>query len=138
MCLNKLEKYAPYAVVPLRVVVGLAFVFHGYGKLFGGIAGTAGFFASVGIPAAMFFAWVVALIEFFGGIALVLGLFTRYAAGLLSVVMLVAIFKVHLAKGFSGPGGYELPLVYLAGTLALFLRGAGVWSLERVLFKKEC
>ena len=94
------EKYKDYAVLSLRVVLGIIFIYHGYQKLFGGLAGTGQFFASLGIPLASFFAVIVALVEFFGGIALLIGFLTRWASVLLGIGMLVAFFLVHLKNGF--------------------------------------
>ena len=88
-------------------------------------------------PLPVFFAWLVALTEFFGGIFVLLGLLTRWAALGLSVVMLVAIFTVHLNNGFFNPMGVEFPLSLLGGTLALFLGGAGNLSVDNNLLKRK-
>jgi putative oxidoreductase len=144
--LNKIfGEYASWHLLFLRFGVGLIFLIHGLGKLFNvgpaasGISGLAGFFVSLGIPIAIFFAWVVALVEVFGGLFILLGLFTRYSAILLSVDMVVAILLVHLSKGFSiANGGYEFALLLLLGAITLFFSGAGKkWVLEKALFKKE-
>ena len=125
-----------YASLPLRIVLGIIFIVHGYMKLFGGIEGTTGFFTNIGIPLAGFFAYVVAIVEFFGGIALILGIFVKIASSLLAVDMVVAILVVHLSKGFLiSNGGYEFTLVLLGGLIALILLGAGELSLQKV-FKK--
>ena len=125
-----------YASLPLRIVLGIIFIVHGYMKLFGGIEGTTGFFTNIGIPLAGFFAYVVAIAEFFGGIALILGIFVKIASSLLAVDMVVAILVVHLSKGFLiSNGGYEFTLVLLGGLIALILLGAGELSLQKV-FKK--
>lgn len=115
------------AVLVLRLVVGLVFLVHGIQKL-GGMDQTIGFFQAIGIPAAVFFAWVVALVETLGGIALILGIGTHIASVLLAIVMLVAIFSVKLGKGFSG--GYEFDLVLLASLIGFILNGAGKISLD--------
>ena len=77
----------------LRIVAGLIFVMHGWGKLTGNpsIEMFTGMLGGMGIPMPMFFAWMVALTEFLGGLALILGIFVRPAAVLLSIVMLVAV-----------------------------------------------
>lgn len=143
MCLAKLLKgYEGWSTLSLRLVIAAIFLFHGSQKLFGafggpGIAGISGFFGNVGIPLPLAAAWLVALVEFFGGLAVLLGLFTRYAAVLLSCVMVVAILTVHLKSGFSGQGGFEFPLMVLAGTVSLLLSGPGKASLEKTLWKKE-
>ena len=75
--LKNLGKHSNYGTLILRVIVGLVFIVHGYLKL-AGLEGTGGFLSSLGVPAAGLFAIIVALVEFLGGIALVVGLFTRY------------------------------------------------------------
>lgn len=130
---------ASWGMVPLRVVVGVVFVGHGAQKLFVfGFAGTAGFMGSIGIPAPMLAAVIVTLVEFLGGIALVLGLFTRWAALLLAIDMLVAIFVVHVSKGFfTSPGGAEFPMTLLGANLTLVLAGAGPVSIDARLEGRE-
>jgi putative oxidoreductase len=122
---------AGWGMVPLRLVVGVAYVLHGGQKLFVfGFTGTAGFMASQGIPAPMAAAVLVSLVEFLGGAALVLGLFTRWAALLLAIDMVVAILVVHLRNGFFLPNGVEFPLVLLAANLALLVNGPGAGSMD--------
>ncbi|MBI4159456.1 DoxX family protein [Candidatus Woesearchaeota archaeon] len=131
MCLSKLDKYSTWAPLFLRLALGAVFIAHGADKLFGGIPGTAQFFAGLSIPLPGIAAWVVALVEFFGGIALVIGLFTRYAGLLLAVNMLVALFTAHLKDGVFT--NYELPMVLLAGAIALTLRGSGKLAIDNYL-----
>lgn len=115
----------------LRVALGAVFVVHGAMKVFGGMAGTAGFFASIGIPAPALMAWAVGLIELVGGVLLVLGLFTVPAAALLTVVMLGAVATVHWQNGFlASNGGWEFNFVLIGGLLALLLEGPGAWTLR--------
>lgn len=123
-------KWAEYAPLVLRVVIGIAFIMHGWQKVSGGLAGTTGFFASVGIPFAAFFAFVVTWLEFLGGIALVLGLATHWVSKLLAIDMLVAILVVHAKGGFFVPTGVELPLLLLAATISLMITGGGKYSLD--------
>lgn len=114
----------------LRIVAAVIFVYHGYGKLFGGtpgIEGFTGFLGSLGVPAAGMFAWIIALLEFFGGIALLLGVLVPYVAGLLAVEMLVAFF---LAGGASLPKG-DLELALFGIALALALGGGGAYALMK-------
>lgn len=122
------------ALAVLRVVVGLVFVAHGGQKLFVyGLDGVAGSFGQMGIPAAGLTGPLTALVEFFGGLALVAGLLTRLAGLGLAVTMLGAILLVHLAGGFFLPSGIEFALTLLAGSAALALAGAGRYSLDHVL-----
>ncbi|HLC41016.1 MAG TPA: DoxX family protein [Methylomirabilota bacterium] len=131
-----LEGMGGHALLVLRIVFGLFFMYHGAQKLFGafegsGMAGTIGFFGKVGITPAVFWAWVVALLEFFGGAALVLGLLTRIVAGLFVIEMLVAAFKVNLPNFNWVKGGAEVPLAFAAVCLALFLAGPGSASVDK-------
>lgn len=127
----------------LRVILGITFMMHGSQKLFGafgggGLEGTAKFMASLGLEPSYVMAVLAALGEFGGGLLLLLGLFTRFGAFLTGVVSLVAIFSVHISKGFfmSG-GGYEYALVLLAASLALLIDGAGKYSLDSGLSKAK-
>lgn len=118
--------YKKYATLVLRIALGIVFIAHGWGKVTG-IEGTAAFFGDVGIPLSSFFAYVVAAVEFGGGILVLLGLFTRVAAALIGIVMIVAIFTVKLSDGFLG--GYELDFTLLCVAIALMLLGNGPVSL---------
>ena len=122
-----------WGLLILRVVVGAIFISHGYAKLFTdmpGIENFTGMLAGMGVPAAGFFAWVVGLTEFLGGIALVLGIFVKPASYLLAFVMLVALSQV---KGFAIFGKGELDFALLGATLALAMTGPGKFSLARTL-----
>jgi len=111
----------------LRVAVGVVFIMHGAQKLFGafggpGLKGFSGMMTHLGLRPAMAWATAVALIEFVGGIFLVLGFMTRLSALLIGVVMAVAVLFVHLQDGFFG---FEFPLVLFAACLCLLLTGGG-------------
>lgn len=128
---------ARFAPVFLRIIVGVVGVVHGWPKM-----KTLGTFidkvAKMGIPAAPVFGTAAALAEFLGGIALILGLFTRYAAFSFACVMAVAVFKVHWKNGFlSSASGYEFPLVLLVAAVSLVLSGAGPISLDRMFGRKK-
>lgn len=122
----------------LRVIVGAVFMAHGAQKLFVfGLDGVSGGFAQMGIPFAAVAAPAVALGELLGGLALVSGLLTRVAAAGLSVIMLGALFSVHLAAGFFLPNGYEFVLTLFAVSATLAVTGPGRYSLDRILTRTE-
>jgi len=121
----------------LRVVIGVVFLMHGGQKFFMGFHNVGGFLGSVGIPVPQIAAIVLTLLEFFGGIALVFGLFTRWIALLLAIDMAVAIVTVHMKNGFFVPRGFEFPLTLLAANLCLTLSGAGAASVDRVIARKK-
>src|SRR5687767_7318707 len=129
------DQMTPWGMLVLRVVVGLTFFMHGQQKLFdNGIDGVEGFFASQGIPAPGLAAVVVTLVETVGGLALVLGLFTRVFALLLAIDNLVATLVVHAENGFfAGNNGIELTLLLLAANVALILAGPGALAVETLL-----
>src|SRR3989344_1433020 len=89
-------KYSDYASVVLRIALAAVLIYHGYGKLFGGLVGTTTFFSNVGIPAASIMAVVVAVVEFFGGIAILTGLFLRPAALLVAIQFTVIVLMKFL------------------------------------------
>jgi len=129
---------SPFAEPLVRVTAGLLLVPHGAQKLFGwfggyGIEATGQFFASkLGLPPSL--ALVAGLIEFFGGLALALGLGTRVVAALVAGMMAVAVLQVHLGAGFFWTsGGFEYPLFWGIVALAFVIRGGGRWSLDALI-----
>ena len=114
--------------------MGLVFVVHGAQKLFGfGLAGTAGFLGSLGIPLPTVAATALIAVELLGGLALLIGAGTRIVATLLAVDMLVALLTVHLRGGFFVPDGVEFVLTLFGACLTLAGLGAGPWSVDAVL-----
>ncbi len=127
---NSLEQYYDVAILFLRIGVGIIFVVAGWGKLMG-IEGTQGFFENVGIPAPVLMAWVVALIEFVGGLMVLLGLYIRIPSLLLACVMIGALLFVKIGGDWNP---MRIDITLLAMSLALFILGSGRISFEH-LFK---
>ncbi len=129
------QSIAGYSWLIVRVTTGALLIPHGYVKLFGGaMAGTAGFMDSLGLSPGVFWVWVIALLEFFGGIMLVVGLLTRPIAAMVLGFMAVAAFYVHWGNGFFwNAGGYEYPLMWGILALVVLARGGGEYSLDRKL-----
>ena len=130
-----LLSYSDWGLVALRVVAGMIFIVHGTPKLFGPQPGVKGFTAwlrSMDVPLAGLFGVVVPLLEFFGGIALILGFLTQAFALLLAVNMVVATLlkMTKMGKSFTSDGGWEFDLVLLAAMLALLFGGSGPYSLD--------
>ena len=124
----------------VRVTAGLLLMPHGAQKLFGwfggyGLTATGEFFSgSLGLEPGLLFAFLAGFVEFFGGLALVLGLLTRPAALGVAGLMAVAAFGVHLPNGFFWTeGGLEYPLMWGLLAIAIFLRGGDRFSLDRRL-----
>lgn len=121
----------------LRIMTGIVFTAHGYQKLFMfGIAGVTDGFTKMGVPMPTATAPLVAGLELFGGLALIIGLLTRLAAVGFAIDMLGAIVFVHLANGFFMPTGYEFALTLLASSVALALAGPGSFSVDEMIAKR--
>ncbi|MBL8444586.1 MAG: DoxX family protein, partial [Zoogloeaceae bacterium] len=122
--------------------VGIILAAHGAQKLFGwfggyGLEGTGQWMASIGLEPGYLMALLAGSAEFFGGLALILGLLTRPAAALSAFTMLIAIFSVHLGNGlFMSNNGYEFALSLLAITVALTIQGAGRLSIDNLLARR--
>jgi putative oxidoreductase len=136
--------WSQWAPLPLRLVIGYGFMEHGWTKLSRGPAGFARLLEQIGAPLPELTAWVSTFVELLGGLAIFLGAFVALVSVPLIIMMLVAMFTVHLRYGFSsintigltadgpqfGPPGYEVNLLYIAGLLALILAGAGALSVD--------
>ena len=141
----------PWAPLPLRLVIGYGFIAHGWAKLSRGPEGFASLLDQIGAPLPELTAWVSTLVEILGGLAILAGTFVALVSVPLIVMMLVAMFTVHLRYGFSaintigltaagpqfGPPGYEVNLLYIAGLLALILGGPGPLSIDRLLARES-
>jgi putative oxidoreductase len=126
------NKSAPYGALLLRVSMGVLFILHGlYLKaLVFGMAGAGKYFVSLGLPG--WFAWVVMLYETIGGLALILGVCTRWVAVFLGVHLLFAAYLGHAANGWtftSKGGGYEYPVFWAIACFTLALLGSGANAL---------
>jgi putative oxidoreductase len=130
---------ASFGLLLLRIVIGLLVAGHGAQKLFGwfggqGFGNTVAWLKSQRFKPAWLWALFATLGEFGGGLLLALGLLTPLAAIVIFAAMLMAIIKVHWAKGFwNAKGGYEFPLVLLFAALALGLTGPGSYAIDTLI-----
>lgn len=130
---------AGFGPLMLRVPVGIILAAHGSQKLFGwfggyGLEGMGKYMESIGLQPGVLMAGLAGSAEFFGGLALVLGLLTRPAAALVGFTMAVALVKVHLEHGlFLSKGGYEYALALLAVAVSLLVSGGGSASVDAKL-----
>jgi putative oxidoreductase len=130
-----LEKLKPLALLLLRFALGAIFVYHGYPKLFTHTRESMQGFVRMGFPG--YFAYISGVLEFFGGLILEVGLFTRIAALLLAGEMGVALWRVHGL--FSAPQdmhSYEFPLIVAAACFTLGILGAGLISFDHLIFRE--
>lgn len=142
--------WGEWVPVPLRLIIGFGFMAHGWAKLSRGPSGFAKLLAQIGAPLPEATAWASTFVELLGGLAVFVGAFVEVVSIPLIVMMLVAMFAVHLKYGFSsvntigltadgpkfGPPGYEVNLLYIAGLISLILGGAGRLSVDRLLSQK--
>lgn len=128
---TNLDKYYDWAPLLLRIGVGVVFIITGWGKLTG-IEGTQGFFGQLGIPLPGLMAWVVALVEFFGGLMVLLGAYVRVPALLLAFIMVVALFTTKLGGEFSAA---RLDLMLLLMNVSIAILGSGKYSVDSYMNK---
>jgi putative oxidoreductase len=126
--LRYLDRLQPVALLALRLVLGAIMIGHGYSKVFGGLSHHVRAVSSLGLPG--WLAYPSAAAEFFGGIALVVGLLTRLASLAILINLAVAIGKVHWKNGFLSANGYQFPLACAAMAFALIFFGAGPIALD--------
>jgi putative oxidoreductase len=140
--IGKLGQWGP---VLLRLIIGYGFMMHGYAKLARGPETFAVVLDTLGVPLPHLMAWLTTLVELIGGLAVLVGAFVPLAALPMAIVLLTALFTVHLRYGFFsvklvevsptgikfGTVGYELVLLYLAGLATLVLGGPGAFSVDR-------
>ena len=133
------ERWRPWAPVPIRIIIGVGFMNHGWAKWSRGPAAFAELLKQARVPLPVANAWLVTLLEIFGGLAILIGAFVAVVSIPLIVSMLGAMFTVNIHYGFSaiktigltpegpqfGPPGYEINLLYIAGLVALILAAAG-------------
>jgi putative oxidoreductase len=133
-CVRYLDRLQPLALLFMRLALGAIMIAHGYHKVFGGLHHHAQMVSSLGLPA--WLAYVSAFTEFFGGLLILVGFFTRVASLAVCVNLVVAIWKVHLHNGLVGSPerpGYEFPLAAAALAFALIFFGGGPIAVDHVL-----
>jgi putative oxidoreductase len=149
--LRNRDFWGQWVPLPLRLIIGFGFMAHGWAKLSRGPSGFAKLLAQIAAPLPEATAWLSTFMEILGGLAIFVGAFVEVVSVPLIVMMLVAMFTVHLKYGFSsvytiglteegprfGPPGYEVNLLYIAGLVSLILGGAGALSIDRLLSRNE-
>ena len=130
-----------WGLLGLRLVTGVIFIAHGLPKFGfmggGGLEGTAAWLGGMGVPLPMLNAVLVASSETVGGVMLIVGFMTRFAAATQVIAMLVAIFMVHWSNGFTANGGYQWALLMAAAAFALMMDGAGRYSVDRMMSRNN-
>ena len=140
-----------WALLPLRVVVGVGFLAHGMAKLHRGPEKFAKLLQLIGAPSPLATAWFVTALEVLGGIAIIIGAFVLLASIPLFISMVVAMLTIHVHYGFSavntigltatgpvfGPPGYEINLLYMCALAALALVGPGALSVDQWLRSRD-
>lgn len=137
--LSGLGRAASAAPVIARIITGVVLAYHGYQKLLGGASAFAGgMLEPLGIPAPTIVAYLQIFAELAGGIALIIGLLSRFSALVNAVILVLAIFLVKLDIGLIAPGGAPLPgaeldLGLLAGLFTVMLLGPGKPSVDHAI-----
>src|SRR5215472_6446659 len=145
------ERWRRWVPIPIRIILGVGFMVHGWAKWNRGPAAFAELLKQTNVPLPLATAWLVTLLEIFGGLALLIGAFVAIVSIPLIVSMLGAMFTVNIKFGFSavntigltpdgpklGPPGYEINLLYIAGLLVLILGGAGPLSVDALRSRRR-
>jgi putative oxidoreductase len=127
--------YKDVGLLLLRLILGAVFIYHGWAKV-SNVEGTLGFFTQIGLGSTAL-VYLAAYGELLGGILMLLGLWTRFVAPVLVIIMAVAIQTVHISKGFNiMSGGYEYALTLLVISAAVGMLGAGKYSVDSQMHKK--
>ena len=145
------QRRVQWVPIPIRMILGAGFMVHGWAKWSRGPAAFAELLKQAHVPLPLANAWLVTLLEIFGGLALLMGAFVTIASVPLILSMLGAMFTVNIKYGFSavntigltpdgpqfGPPGYEINLLYIAGLVALILGGAGPLSIDALRSRRR-
>ncbi len=137
--------------IPIRLILGVGFIVHGWAKWSRGPEAFAELLKQAHVPLPVANAWLVTLLEIFGGLALLMGAFVAAVSVPLILSMLCAMFTVNFKYGFSavntigltaegpklGPPGYEINLLYIAGLVVLILSGAGPLSIDALRSRRR-
>jgi putative oxidoreductase len=149
--LDRFARHTGWYAIPLRLILGYGFLAHGWAKLLKGPDSFAAILQAIGVPAPHWMAWLTILVEIVGGLAILLGALVSWASIPMAVVLLSAMFTVHLRYGFSsikiltvtpagaqfGPPGYEVDLLYLACLAALVIGGPGPFAIDGIIRKRQ-
>jgi putative oxidoreductase len=145
------KNYRQTAPLFLRLIIGFGFMAHGWAKLSRGPGGFEKLLTQLNVPFPHLMSWITPLVEVFGGAAIFLGVFVSITAVPLIIIMMVAMFGIHIHYGFSsiktigltpqgplfGPPGYEICLLYIGGLIALLISGSGKFSVDAILVKRH-
>jgi putative oxidoreductase len=145
------ERWQRWVPIPLRIILGVGFMVHGWAKWSRGPAAFAELLTQAHVPLPFANAWLVTSLEVFGGLALLMGAFVTIVGVPLIVSMLGAMFTVNIKYGFSAvntigltaagpqfaPPGYEINLLYIAGLVVLILGGAGPLSIDAMRSRRR-
>src|SRR5215470_3711 len=145
------EQWQRWVAIPVRMILGVGFMVHGWAKWNRGPAAFAELLQQAHVPLPLANAWLVTFLEIFGGLALLMGAFVDVVSVPLILSMLGAMFTVNIKFGFSavntigltpagpqfGPPGYEINLLYIAGLVALILGGAGPTSIDSLRKRRQ-